>query len=111
MHACTNKINREDLELKIKNLLAAPSNLEIINGRTFIVSEQRYIINAKGKSLNNTINLVNKENESIIRIFLSQAECAKYLGVSESTVSNRLKKGLTFNYGEKLVLLRKHKEV
>ncbi len=84
----SNKINREDLEFKINNLLAAPSNLEIINGRTFIVSEQRYINNGKGKSLNNPIILVDKQDESIIRTFLLQAECAKYFGVSESTIAS-----------------------
>jgi hypothetical protein len=35
----------------------------------------------------------------------SEGSCAKYFGVSESTISNRLKKGLTFNRDEKLVLL------
>ena len=69
----SNKINREDLEFKINNLLAAPSNLEIINGRTFILSEQRYINSGKGKPLNNPINLVDKQDESTIRTFLSQS--------------------------------------
>lgn len=107
-----NKIQHEDLEFKINNILAAPSNLEIINGRTFILSEQRYLNSGKGKSLNNLISLVNKQdlNESTVRTFSSQAECAKYLGVAESTVSNRLKKGLTFNYSGKLVLLRKEED-
>nr|YP_009262066.1 LAGLIDADG endonuclease [Chrysoporthe austroafricana]AMX22141.1 LAGLIDADG endonuclease [Chrysoporthe austroafricana] len=103
-----NKINREDFEVKINNLLAAPSNLEIINGRTFIISEQRYTNEGKGKPLNNPLILVDKQDESsIIRTFVSQTDCAKYFGVSESTISNRLKKGLNFDFDDRLVFLRK----
>lgn len=102
-----NENNREDLKLKINNLLAAPSNLKLINGRTYIISEQRYINSGKSKPTNNTLSLIDQQNESTIRNFLSQAECAKYFGVSEATISNRLKKGLTFNHDGKLVFLRR----
>ena len=52
---------------------------------------------------------MDKKDESVIRTFLSQVECDKYFGVSGSTISNRLKKYLTFNHDEKLVFLCKRK--
>ena len=102
-----NETNREDLEFKVKNFLAAPSNLKLKDGIIYILSEQRYINSGKNKPINNTLSLINQQDESTVRNFLSQAECAKYFCVSESTISNRLKKGLTFNHDGKLVLLRK----
>ena len=45
------------------------------------------------------VELIEFSSGGIVKTFSQLTECAKYLGISEATISNRLNKGLTFNLG------------
>lgn len=79
-----------DLE-KIEEFIKQPSNYEIREGKTFILSLNRYKVDNK----NITVTLVKGE---VFKSFSSIAECAKYLGIARSIVNNRALNGTYFLY-------------
>src|SRR5687767_13271240 len=80
-------VSREQLYVEINKLLNGPSNIEMRDGRPFILSSNKfYKVNVKTKvQIKDTNNLV-------LGTFDSLSDCAKYLGVSQPTVKNRLVK-------------------
>jgi len=100
------RIDRSLLEAEITKLLNGPSNYEIREGKTFIKSLNRYL---KNEGLNKAIavQLVDGETGSIISTFNSFNDCAKFLGTSRSSVSNRSLKNNLFKHEGKLVYLQR----
>ena len=89
----------------IEKLLSGPSNYKIKQGKTYIKLLNRYLktISNKGQG----IQLVAKQNKNILSTFNSFNDCAKILGVSKSTVHNRLKNKAQFEYKGELVYLQR----
>ena len=80
---CDLIVKRKVLQDKIYKLLNSPSNLERKeNGRIFIISQNRYL-NEGAKA----VQLIDNKG-NIINTFHSKADCAKFLGVSSTTVAN-----------------------
>lgn len=100
------RIDRSLLEADITKLLSGPSNYEIREGKTFIKSLNRYI---KNEELNKAIavQLVDGLTGNIISTFNSFNDCAKFLGTSRSSVSNRSIKNNQFKHDGKLVYLQR----
>ena len=87
----TTKIDRNLLRLEVDKFLTQPSNYEIREGRTFIVSLNRYTVaNAAIE-----VFLMDKGNE-VLKSFSSVAECANYLGLTRFTVKRRADNGQQF---------------
>jgi len=82
------KVNREELIVDINNLLLAPSNFEIREGRKFIKSLNRF----EGTGKQPTVELLD-ESGRIFKTFVSVSDCARFLGVTRSVVYNRLGEG------------------
>ena len=95
----------EHLRLEIDKLLSRGSNYEIReNNRKFITNffKKKFWYEA----INTKIRLILKnESGNILLSFNSQAECAKYLGISPSTVAKIRIKKLSFTHHNKLVYL------
>ena len=100
------KIDRPLLEIEINRLLNGPSNYEIREGKTFIKSLDRYL---KHEEINKAISvqLVDGVTDNIISTFNSYNDCAKFLGTSRSSVSNRAVKNNKFKHEGRLVYLQK----
>lgn len=98
--------NRVKLLSDITNLLALPSNYEIReDGKKWIISEGRFAPERdiwKGKA----VTLLSTEG-TIIETFKTVTACANFLGVNQATVSKRIKKGINFQYENKLCLIKK----
>ena len=86
-------VDRTQLLLDIDKLLSLPSNYEIREGRTFIKSLNRFFIDSKPVA----VQLV-EDSGNILNSYDSYSDCAKTLGVSITTVSNRVKKGNLFKF-------------
>jgi hypothetical protein len=100
------RIDRSLLEAETTKLLSGPSNYEIREGKTFIKSLNRYL---KHEELNKAIavQLVDGLTGNVIFTFNSFNDCAKFLGTSRSSVSNRSVKNNQFKHQGKLVYLQK----
>lgn len=95
--------DRAILESDIKKLLEGPSNFEVKqDGRVFIKSLKKYYSD-RAKIRMELLD----ESGGIIKPFDSAADCAKYLNVSPTTVSQRLRKGKPFLFNNKLVSIKK----
>ena len=82
-----NAITREQLIIKIENMLNKPSNLEVKeDGRIFIKSLSKYYNPGKGST---KVGLF-YENGSLQNSFDTITACAKHLGVSNDVVSRTL---------------------
>lgn len=96
-----------DLDLKLKSLLEAPSNLELhSNGKIFIKSSGEYI---RGRG-NITVEVFLKEEEGrsiLINSFESIRDCAKFFKVDPRTIIRRLDSGEVHNYENKTYLLKR----
>ena len=88
-------LGREQLYVDINKLLNGPSNIEIIDGRSFILSLNRFY---KG-NVKTKVQIVDKNN-SVLKTFDSISDCANFLGVSQPTAKNRLVKKQLFAIGE-----------
>jgi len=100
------RIDRSLLEAEITKLLCGPSNYEIREGKTFIKSLNRYLKNEEpNKAI--SVQLVEGESGNIISTFNSFNDCAKFLGTSRSSVSNRSVKNNQFKHQGKLVYLQR----
>jgi hypothetical protein len=97
-------VDRAQLLLKIDELLSLPidTNYEIIDGKTFIKSLNRFRIDQGSVA----VELV-EDSGNIIQSFNSYIDCAKFLGVTGTTISNRAKKGTQFKFKGKSAYIRK----
>lgn len=85
----------------IERLLQEPSNFETREGRTWIISKNKWLISGvkqKIQLLDNQGNIINE--------FDSQTDCAKFLDTRQSTLSYRLKSNRSFLFGDKLCTLK-----
>ena len=72
-------------------------------GRIFIISEQKFL--AQGGGTRKGVELVYPDG-TLIQIFKSQADCAKFLGLGKQTISSKLQKGEGVKYNNQLCILR-----
>lgn len=94
-------VNREYINNELTRLLNGPSNYEIIKGRKFIKSLNKFLI-ARVKT-----QVILKDKEGLtFKTFESMNNCAKFLGVSTHTVSKRIRTGshITLNNKEYLII-------
>lgn len=98
-------VNREQLLVKVNELLNGPSNFKIKNGRKFIISLNKYYNSSR---LNVCVILVD-EKGNILHYFDSLADCAKFLKVDASTISKRKSKGIPFIFENKTVYIKNDK--
>jgi len=99
------KVDRTLLLDDVALLLSGQSNYEIKEGRRYIKSLNRYFKEISNKA--QPVKLVALSNHNNISTFNSFNDCAKFLGVSKSTVHNRLKKNTLFLYQGELAFLQK----
>lgn len=86
---------------KVEEFLNQPSNYEIRKNRLFIISLNRYKVNNVSISLQ----LINIETKEILKSFSSLLKCANYLGITRSTLKNRIIKSKSFLLNGKKVLV------
>lgn len=94
-------VDRALLDAEIKRMLQGPSNYKTIEGRTWIISKNRYLVTGVPQ----IIQLIDSEG-NILNTFDSQTACAKFLNTNQSVVSNRLWKNRSFTFDEKLCYLK-----
>ena len=76
------------------------------NGRTWIISEQRfYSVKSEGRGTRKAVTLCS-EAGAVIKIFKSYTECGEFLGVSGPTVRERVRNGKAFKHDNKLYTLK-----
>jgi len=94
-------IDRDYIDLELARLLNGPSNYELINGKIFIKSLNKFHI----ARIKTQVELRNQE-DLVFKVFDSMNECAKFLGVSTHTVTKRMKTGVpvTLNGKEYLIV-------
>lgn len=95
------RVNRTLLIAEIDKFLSLPSNYEIRDGKKFIKSLNRFVRHEQIQEAIG-VQIVDLQG-NILNTFDSFSKCAKYLGISKTTISNRLKTGKQFSFGEKLV--------
>ena len=95
-------VDKEKLYLKVQTFLNKPSNLELRDGRVWIVSENRFR-NEGGKS--KALELWDDQG-NVIKAFKSIAECGRYLSVSPITVYRLIKKGDFFTHENENVIIK-----
>jgi len=92
-----------NLEVRINNLLEAPSNYELHNnGKVFIISEGRYL---RGRG-NVQVELFDV-NGVLVNTFNSIRNCAEYFRVSERTINRRLDSGDEFIYNSENFIIKR----
>lgn len=102
------KVQSVPFKAEVEELLNQPSNYEIKEGKLFIISLNRFRID----NTSIPIKLVDLNTNESLNLFSSQLECANYLGVARSTVKNRVLKGQSFLFKDRLVILkRNHKGI
>ena len=95
-------VDREFLYKEINLMLNKPSNLEIRNGNTWVISQNRFINRAEA----NIIQLIEEYGE-VVKTFYTYKDCAKYLEVSLQTIPNRINKNSLFKLKDKFYTLKK----
>jgi hypothetical protein len=86
------KVDRVQLYTEINKLLNGPSNFEVkADGRLFIKSLNSYYTGG-----GNTQVEIKDKKGLVVNTFFSLSDCARYLGVSQPTVKNRLTKNQSF---------------
>lgn len=82
-------VERDYIETEKARLLNGPSNYELIDGKVFIKSLNKFLI------VRNKTQVELRDQEDIVfKVFDSMNECAKFLGVSTHTVTKRMKTGV-----------------
>ncbi len=94
-------VDRVILDAEIERMLQGPSNYKTIEGRTWIVSKNRYLVTGVPQN----IQLIDSEG-NILNTFDSQTACAKFLNTNQSVISSRLWKNRSFTFDEKLCYLK-----
>lgn len=100
------RVDRLLLEADIAKLLSMPSNYEIREGKTYIKSLNRYLKNV-GPNKAIALQLLEGLSGNVIYTFNSFNDCAKFLGTSRSSVSNRSVNKNQFKHQGKLVYLQR----
>lgn len=95
-------VDREFLYKEINLMLNKPSNLEIRNGNTRVITQNRFINRAEA----NVIQLI-KDNGEVVKTFYTYKDCAEYLEVSLQTIPNRININSLFKFKDKLYTLKK----
>jgi len=95
-------VDREFLYKEINLMLNKPSNLEIRNGNTWVISQNRFINRAEA----NVIQLI-EGNGFVVKTFYTYKDCAEYLEVSLQTIPNRINKNSIFKFKDKFYTLKK----
>lgn len=96
-------VDRTLLLAEINLLLNGPSNFGLRNGRKWIISLNKYY----NSSRTNICIIITDECSNHLYSFDSLADCAKFLNVDPSTVSNRIVKGISFLLENKQVYVKK----
>lgn len=97
------KVDRVQLYTEINKLLNGPSNFEVkADGRLFIKSLNSYYTGG-----GNTQVEIKDKKGLVVNTFFSLSDCARYLGVSQPTVKNRLTKNQSFLLDSKWVYINK----
>lgn len=97
------KVDRAFILSEIANLLSKPDNYEIAkDGRTWIISEQKYLNEVKPKKV-----ALLTDDGTVIKSFESLAEAAKSLGYPKSTVTYKFHKSQPILVDDKLCRLVK----
>lgn len=95
-------VDKEELNIKVQTFLHKPSNLELRDGRMWIVSEERFQSEGgKSKALE-----LRDDQGNLVKAFVSIAECGRYLSISPTTVNKFIKKGDFFTYTNKNVIIK-----
>jgi hypothetical protein len=98
-------VDRALLYTQIEKLLKGPSNyVKKEDGRVYIISLNKYHTGGTRKPL---ILTLKDSNGCVISTFSSRSECAKFLGVSDKTVTIRMQKGEVFLFKGQCVSLSK----
>ena len=95
-------VDREFLYKEINLILNKPSNLEVRNGNTWIISQNRFI----NRTGSNVIQLIG-DNGEVIASFYSFKDCATYLDVYLQTIPNRINKNSKFKFKDKFYTFKK----
>jgi|ERR1044071_7675737 hypothetical protein len=95
-------VDREFLYQEINLMLNKPSNLEVRNGNTWVISQNRFINRTEA----NIVQLIGDQGE-IVETFYTFKDCAKYLGVSLQTIPNRINKNSRFRFKDKFYTIKK----
>jgi hypothetical protein len=96
-------IDREQLYLKINQLLNGPSNIEVKeDGRLFIKSLNRFYTGS-GKT---EVQIISDKG-LVLKTFTSLSDCAKFLGLTQPMVKNRLIKNQAFLFEDNPCYLKR----
>lgn len=104
----TNKspqVDRALLYTSIDKLLGGPSNCEIKDGKVWIKSLNRF--RRKGGLIKPVAVQLQDQKGDIIRIFDTQVDCAKCLGVTRTTVARWLEEGKPTLFEDRVVFITK----
>jgi hypothetical protein len=94
-------VDRDNLSLKIQALLNKPSNLELREGRVWIISEARFQSEGgKSKALE-----LRDDQGNLVNAFKSISECGRYLSISPTSVSRLIKRAEFFTHNNKNVII------
>jgi hypothetical protein len=97
------KVDRVQLYTEINKLLAGPSNFEVkADGRLFIKSLNSYYTGGGSTQVE-----IKDQKGLVVNTFSSLSDCARYLGLSQPTVKNKLTKNQPFLFENKLVYINK----
>lgn len=99
------KVDRMSLQKSLNELLSGPSNCEIREGKIWIKSLNRF--QHKGGLIKPMAVQFQDQNGNIIKTFSTQADCAKSLGVTRTTVARWLQEGKPVLYENKIVYIAK----
>lgn len=83
-------------------MLNKPSNLEVRNGNTWVITQNRFI----SRTGANVIQLI-EDNGVVVETFYTFKDCTKYLEVSLQTIPNRINKNSLFKFKDKFYTLKK----
>lgn len=97
------KFDRAHIKERVSELLSGPSNLEVREGSLFIKSLNRPMYDTKPK----VVQLYEINNRLAIKTFDFVSECARFLGIPQSTAAKRFKLGTQFLYEGQQVVIKK----
>ena len=101
----TSRVDRVSLQTSINDLLSGPSNSEIREGKIWIKSLNRF--RPRGGLIKPMAVQLQDQNGNIIKTFGTQADCAKSLGVTRTTVARWLQDGKPVLFENKIVYIAK----
>lgn len=93
--------NRLHLIEEINKLLSLPSNYDVKEGKTWIISKHKYLGEGKRKA----VALVS--SNSVFKTFNSITDCAKFLGVTTMTITSKLKLSQPVKVGDESYIINK----